>query len=233
MVKFVCQDAMAWLYGKKNVGAIVTGIADSNEIGISVKEWIPWFRHLTALCLNATSEDCPCVFIQTDRKEGGRWLSKAAMTMKVAELMGFRLLWHKISLRHQPGTIDMFRPGYTNMLAFSQEAKIGKATPDVIPPGRLVYENATNWDAAMVGVEFAKRFTNKLVDPFCGRGTIPAIANGLGMDVTAVDIDKDQIEEAKKFVREVGEDSLKSVEPEYRGKKIEVMKGKRFLEVLR
>lgn len=198
-IKWVVGDALEWLRKHKDVGSVVTGIADSNEIGWSVERWEPWFVEIARLSMEAASEDCVAIFCQTDRKANGGWVSKVSLMMQAAEQAKSRLLWHKITLRKTPGTIDLYRPGYTNMLAFSKKARVGKATPDVLMPSTVLWPNATSTGAAMVSLQYAKKFSNKVVDPFCGWGTIPAIAAAMDMEAVGVDIDPKQIEKAKKL----------------------------------
>ena len=55
--------------------------------------------------------------------------------------------------------------------------------------------------AAKVCVEFCKRFSSRVLDPFCGHGTVLHVAEELGMDNVGVDIDLKVCKVAKKFLR--------------------------------
>ena len=48
---------------------------------------------------------------------------------------------------------------------------------------------AFGFAAARVAVEFCKKHSNRVLDPFCGRGTILHVAEELGMESVGVDID--------------------------------------------
>jgi DNA modification methylase len=48
---------------------------------------------------------------------------------------------------------------------------------------------AFGFEAAKVCVEFCKKFSNRVCDPFCGHGTVLHVAEELGMDSVGVDID--------------------------------------------
>jgi tRNA G10 N-methylase Trm11 len=44
---------------------------------------------------------------------------------------------------------------------------------------------------AEVAVKFCLQYTNKIIDPFCGRGTIPFVAENQGAEVIGIDIDEE------------------------------------------
>jgi DNA modification methylase len=49
-------------------------------------------------------------------------------------------------------------------------------------------------------VEFSKRYTNRVCDPFCGHGTVLHVAEEIGMDSVGVDIDPKVCDVARQFV---------------------------------
>lgn len=197
MKRIVCADALEWLEGQRNVGSIVTSLPDAEEIGATLLDWSAWYKRAVGLCLAAASPDCPVIFYQTDRKAQGQVVSKAQLCMNGAAKAGARLLWHKVVLRRGVGKVDLHRPGFTHLLAFSMRAKPGKATPDVLERGRMVYPNAMGLDVARFAVGYAGAFSRTIVDPFCGRGSVPAIADAMGFDAIGVDIDPEQCRHAE------------------------------------
>lgn len=201
MIRWICGDAVDWLRGQQagGVGSIVTSLPDADETGQGFSQWQEWFKDTAALCIGATSDNAVTIFYQTDRKAEGRWISKAEMILSTVAPEAARVLWHKIALRAAPGAIDVRRPGYSHLIAISRQATPGKATADVLDRGRVLYPNGMGLKAASFAVRFAMRFSNDLVDPFCGRGTIPAVAEALGMNVTGIDIDPLQIEKARRL----------------------------------
>lgn len=88
------------------------------------------------------------------------------------------------------GKVDLHRPTYSHMIALNGKPK--KATPDVIPCGKSLYKNGTGMNAAITGVEWIRGQADAIVDPFCGRGTIPAVADCLGIKSVGIDIDAEQ-----------------------------------------
>lgn len=194
-VEIVCADALEWLRGNRGRGAIVTSPPDAEEIGADVEHWSTWFGKALRGCFDA-ADGAPVVLYVTDRLAYGMRASKAQIALEAAHEAGEPLVWHKIALRRGVGKIDLRRPSFTHMLAFGH-VTAGQATPDVIERGDMLYPNATGLVAARLMVEFAMRHSRCIVDPFCGQGTIPAVAAALGADAIGVDIDPDQCEKAR------------------------------------
>ena len=193
MKKIICADSLTWLKENKIENAsIITSLPDAEEINLSIKEWISWFEKAVKLCL----EYNPCIFYQTDRKHNSITHSKAFMIMKIAEEIGINLIWHKIALRKNINTIDLYRPGFTHLLCFGK-CKIGKAIPDVFMRGNTIYNNGMGINAANIAIDFCKKHSNLIIDPFCGKGTIPAICQNMNIDSIGIDIDEKQCEYAR------------------------------------
>ena len=198
--EIICADALPWLSEHRNVGAVVTSLPDQNEIpNLTDEAWQRWFVDGARHCLLSTSPSAPTIFYQTDRKRDGVLISKAFLLLKAAELEGHSLLWHKIVLRRAVGKVDMFRPGFTHLMAFSRSGRSGSVLPDVLDRGQMVYPNAMGLDAARFALEFARSRSTRLLDPFCGRGTVPTLADFLGMEATGVDIDPEQCRHAREL----------------------------------
>lgn len=193
-------DALEWLATDCPPGSIVTSPPDENELGCGLDEWLAFYRRACGLIFRAIGPDCPAVIYATDRKADRRWFSKADLIMREAEAAGVRLLWHKIVLRRGVGKADIHHPGFSHLLAFGgQGVGPGKATPDIIERGAMAYPNAMGMAAAHLAIEFAGRSGVPLIDPFCGRGTVPAMAEALGFDAIGVDIDPAQCAAARQI----------------------------------
>ncbi len=199
MKEIICADALKWMQSTNKRGAIVTSLPDADEVGLSPDEWSKWFVRAVGLALDITPPKAPSIFYQTDRKTDGRVLSKAALLFEVAGSKGLRMLWHKIALRHDVGMKDLYRPGYTHMIAFSRAGTCGTATPDVFERGDMVYPNAMGLKAAQIAAQFAGACCDLIIDPFCGQGTVPAVADALGFDAIGIDIDQKQCAKAEKL----------------------------------
>lgn len=196
--RIVCADALEWLRDDCPPCSIVASPPDQNELGCGLDEWEIFYRTALARTFAALAPDAPAVIYATDRKAEGRWHSKASMIMALAHEAGLGVLWHKIVLRRDVGRTDIHRPGYSHLIALGGEkTRPGSATPDVIERGHMLYPNAMGMTAAKLAIEFAARDGLPLVDPFCGRGTIPAMADAMGLDAIGVDIDPAQCNAAE------------------------------------
>ncbi len=197
----VCGDALPWL--SQNEGtfdAIVTSIPDQSEVNLPMEKYTEFFKDSARLCLNAVKPAGYCIFLQTDRKQKGLFPKDFYITQEAMQL-GFRMMWHKIALRTEPGKSDLFRPTYSHMLCFSKKGSPGKATPDVLYRGPITYDNAFGMDAVKSVLEFLKtQKVKKVVDPFVGSGTTVALANKMGMNAVGVDIDPAQCKKARALV---------------------------------
>jgi len=199
-----CADALPWLRAHPDCGAIVTSLPDAEEVGASLDDWAGWFREAAAACLGATRAEAPAIFYQTDRKAGGGLLSKAGIVIEAAAAAGCRILWHKIVLSRAPGLVDIHRPGYSHLIAASRSGKPGRASPDVIGnPGPRAYANGLGLNVAIFACRFAALSARRIVDPFCGRGTIPATAEALGLEAIGIDIDPAQCDHARRLKVEI------------------------------
>ena len=157
---------------------------------MDLPSWREWFLHAARLCFEASRG--PVVFYVTDRKSGGLTWSKPAIIFEAAAATP--MAWHKIALRRDVGATDLHRPGFSHLIAFG--ASSGKATPDTINRGKVLYKNGTGLMAARVACEWAMAHSKQIVDPFCGQGTIPAVVEALGGDAIGVDIDEKQCAKA-------------------------------------
>lgn len=193
----ICADSLPWMRERAERGAVVTSLPDADEIGVGLNEWAIWFVDAARLCMELAPPECAAVFYQTDRKAEGRWWSKAGLLMRAAESLKIGLLWHKIALRRPLGSADLRRPTFTHLMAFSARGGPGKATADVFERGPVAYPNGMGLKAARVAVDFAGANSKTIIDPFCGRGTVPAVAEALGYRAIGVDIDDAQCAAAR------------------------------------
>jgi hypothetical protein len=151
-------------------------------------------------CFLSASENCPVVFVQTDRRKGGRQFSKSNLLQNIATDNGWFLVWHKIELSQEIGKANLYRPTFRHMVCFGRgKVTAGQATPDVIPVSRKLYPMAFGFEAARVTVEFCMRYSKRTLDPFCGHGTVLHVAESLGADSVGVDIDPACCEIARNF----------------------------------
>lgn len=196
--EIIVADAVKWLEEQTacSIPNVVTGICDMDEIGATLPEYLRFFKQVANLIFSRMNPGGYAVFIQTDRKYQREWIDKSALLSECARENGFKMVWHKIQLLREVDGTDLYRPTYSHMLCYTVNGTSGAAFPDVLPVSRRLYKNGTPIEAARRSLLFIKQYnkkSTKVVDPFVGRGTIPAIANALGMDAVGIDIDPSQV----------------------------------------
>jgi hypothetical protein len=183
----------------------VTSLPDVSEVGLTLPVWREWFLAAVQLVVAAVPDDSAAIFFQSDIKRDGCWIDKGALVISAAEAAGARVLFHKLICRRPPGTLTLGRPGYTHMIAVSRALRC----PDVLPipdiitdAGRQPWVRAMGVRAAAHAVRFARdQAAAKIIfDPFCGVGTILAVANRLGLDALGVEKAKKRCEQSRQLI---------------------------------
>jgi hypothetical protein len=198
-------DGVAWLAGA-TLGpehAVVTSLPDSSELpALGVDGWRRWFVDTAALVCGAVADEAVAVFYQTDVKHDGRWIDKGFLVG--AERAGSHMLWHKIACRSAPGTTSFGRPAYAHVLCFSRAGRLtpAQSTPDVLPGlGAMPWSRAMGADVCHAVARFLLAHTRcrVVVDPFCGMGTMLAVANAHGLDAVGVELSRRRAARARRL----------------------------------
>jgi hypothetical protein len=192
----VQADALTWLEtNQAEPGAsVITSLPDISELPeLDLGEWRAWFIEATRQVIRWVPAPGVAIFYQSDVRQNGVWIDKGYLVMRAAEEEGASVLWHKIVCRHSPGTIALGRPSYSHMIAVAKgpHANPRKPGPDVLPnAGFMLWSRAMGVAACRVACAFLRDETSTriIVDPFCGRGTVLAIANDMGFDAVGIDI---------------------------------------------
>jgi hypothetical protein len=189
---------------------VVTSLPDVSEVGLSLPAWRQWFLEAVAQVTVAVPADSVAIFFQSDIKRDGAWVDKGALVVRAAEDAGARVLFHKIVCRRQPGLPTLGRPGYTHLIAVSRGLRCPDALgiPDIIvDAGPSLWVRAMGIRAAAVAVRFAREHARaqRIVDPFCGVGTVLAVANALGLPAVGVDKARRRCEDARALRVEAAE----------------------------
>jgi hypothetical protein len=203
----VCADAIAWMRERGPVAGAcaITSLPDVSEVGLALPVWRSWFLEAVRLVIAAVPDESAALFFQSDIKRDGVWIDKGALVTRAVEDAGARILFHKIVCRRPPGMLTNGRPGYTHLLAVSRAMKC----PDVLPipdvitdAGRQPWVRAMGVRAAAHAVRFARdqvRATTVL-DPFCGVGTVLAVANAFGLDAIGVEKSAKRAEQSRQLM---------------------------------
>jgi hypothetical protein len=185
--------------------AVFTSLPDSTEVrSLSFDAWRQWFVDAVELVVRSTPPRMAAIFYQTDVKRDGAWIDKAYLVQRGAEAAGARLLWHKIVCRAKAGQATFGRPGYAHLLCFSHELRdaVEHSTADVLPElGAMTWPRAIGLCAAEAGVRWLRDHAaaKTVVDPFCGIGTVLAIANRLGLHAIGVERNPGRADKAREL----------------------------------
>jgi hypothetical protein len=202
-------DALAWL--NENAAepgdAVITSLPDVSELpllGPGLDGWKRWFIDAAARVMTWTQPGVPSLFFQSDVRYQGQWLDKAFLVQLAAEQVGATLVFHKIVCRKPPGTLTNGRASYSHLLAFTRGAPLipKKPSADVLPEaGEMPWSRAMGTRACEAACRFLLDETpaRRVVDPFCGKGTVLAVANSLGLDALGVELSGKRCRAARKL----------------------------------
>jgi hypothetical protein len=204
-----CEDAVKWLQASSEPlqGSVFCGIPDiadvygfipSDELAERARDYQRWFIDtLRSIFSRIQSGQC-VIFSQTDGrvidKDGTvvSWLDKAHLCSTQAESFDCQLLWHKIAI-DSTASVSSHRPCYTHLLCFGKEFRYHTSqflTPDVIERGTMTWDKATGLEACVLCIAFLRYVVNAtcIINPFCGQGTILAVADYFGVPSVGIEI---------------------------------------------
>ena len=208
--EILCIDAVKWLedFQSDFKGSIFTGLPDLSELlsifsgktlNEKAEEYEAWFLYVLELIFKRLSEGHFAIFYQTDTKvttsQGVvvKWIDKSYLCSSAASRYNCALCWHKIASNYE-SSIQTNRPKYSHILCFSKgEIKYHTSAfdvPDVIDRGLMNWPNAIGLEACILCIAFLKYVANSnlIYNPFCGRGTVVAVANYFGIRCIGIEI---------------------------------------------
>jgi hypothetical protein len=200
-------DGAAWLRAAALPPdqAIVTSLPDHSEVPLlGFEGWRRWFVETAELACRQVSGTSVVVFYQTDVKHEGTWVDKAYLVARGAEAAGSACLWHKVVCRVPAGVTTHGRPAYSHLLCFSRGLRLapGRSSPDVLPRlGEMPWPRAMGAEACRAVCRFLLAHTacRTVVDPFCGLGTMLAVANAHGLDAVGVELSPKRARRAREL----------------------------------
>jgi hypothetical protein len=203
-----CEDALPWLEQRAKLAScsFITSLPDVSglpELGLAA--WQSWFITAAELTLAATPDDGVTIFYQTDIKRDGLWLDKSQLCHQAARQHGAALLWHRIVCRKPAGQANFGRPAYSHLLCYSRAVRdrASPPYPDVLPAtGALTWSQAMGIEACRLACEYviSHTATRTIVDPFCGWGSVLAVANQLGLDAIGVERNRKRARKARNLL---------------------------------
>lgn len=200
-----CADAIEWLRTQETLSqcSLIASLPDISEFhGYTLARWKEWFVETAKLVLSRCPDEGVTLFFQSDIKVDGVWVDKGYLCQKAAESLGHEELFHKVLCRFAPGTRTFGRPAYSHLLAFSKGVKVdsSKSTADVVPDlGDKIWERGMGLEACLIATEFIKTQTQTktVVNPFCGQGSVLAVANALELNAIGIERSPKRVEFAK------------------------------------
>jgi hypothetical protein len=206
------EDAIAFLRSRERFPgcSFVASLPDYSEFpGLSLEEWKSWFVGTAKLILEKTPDDGVALFFQSDIKHDGAWIDKGYLVARAAELSGHATLFHKIFCRAAPGATTFGKSAYSHLLAFSRGVRpdVALSTADVIPDlGEKAWVRGMGLEACRAAVDFVLRAarTRTIVNPFCGYGSVLAVANAMGMDAIGIERSPKRAERARRLALQPG-----------------------------
>ena len=205
--RYTTADALPWLRAAGTLAgaSVVTSLPDASELpGLGLDGWRRWFDEAAVLTMQSVSDEGVAIFFQSDVRRAGMWVDKGAMVSRAAERAGMGTLFHKIVCRKPPGTLTHGRASYSHLLGFARVLRptLRHATPDLLPDGG--FQPGVKSMGVLACVE-ACRFvlnettTRTIVNPFCGWGTVLAVANTLGLESIGVNLSARMCKRARRL----------------------------------
>jgi hypothetical protein len=204
----VQAEALAWLDANPAPpdAAVITSLPDLSELpGSDLTSWRAWFVDAARRVIRWVPAEGVAIFYQSDIRHHGAWIDKGFLVMRAAEDEGAGVVWHKIVCRKPPGTISFGRPSYSHMICVTRTPRgPGRQPgPDVLPDaGFMPWSKAMGVAACREACTYARDevAARVVVDPFCGRGTVLAVANAMGLDAIGVDLGESRCRAARSLV---------------------------------
>ena len=172
----------------------MTSLPDVSELpDLGLEDWRRWFVDAARRIVRWVPEDGAAVFFQSDVRHGGALVDKGYLVLRAAEEEGADVAFHKVVCRAPPGTVAIGRPSWSHLISIVREVRRPPlhAGPDVLPDaGPMPWSRAMGVEACRIACGYvqADLGAQVVVDPFCGVGTVLAVANAMGMDAIGVEL---------------------------------------------
>jgi hypothetical protein len=190
--------------------SVITSLPDVSELSqLGFDAWRSWFIAAASAVLAWLPDDGFAIFYQSDTLHERGWVDKAHLVSLAADATKSTLVWHKIVCRQAPGTSSWGRASYSHVLCFTrgEVPRLREPSPHV-----LADDGAKSWTRGMghAACELACNYlrahtqTRRIVDPFCGHGSVLAVALGMGFEVLGVELSGKRCRVARATLRQPG-----------------------------
>lgn len=200
----VHADALAWMDANPAEAgtSVITSLPDVSELPLlGFDGWRGWFVGAARRVIRWIPEDGVAIFFQSDVLHRGIWVDKGYLVMRAAEDAAAAIVFHRIVCRHPPGTLTQGRASYSHLICVARTPRPPRRpSADVLPTaGHMTWSKAMGVDACRAACAYLRdeTHTRTVADPFCGRGTVLAVANEHGFDARGVDLSARRCRAAK------------------------------------
>lgn len=209
VLEVIHGDAVAWLraHAPRPGESLFTSLPDPAELSLGLDAWEAFFVDAAEACFGAVPPEGAVVFLQTDKRVAGRWISKAGLLLGVAARLGVPLIFHKIVLRHPAGLVAQGRPTYSHLMGFSTAGRMpdARSTADVIAvPGPAAWSHGMGAEvgsAALRAIFAVAPGTQRLLAPFCGLGEALMAAQAAGIGGVGVERNRKRCDHCRTRLR--------------------------------
>ena len=192
----MCADALEWLanHPAEPGTSVVTSLPDVSELPQrDFEAWRRFFGDAARAVLDWIPGDGVAIFHQSDIRWRGTWIDKSHWVLCAAEGSAAGLVFHKIVCREPPGTPSYGRATFSHLLCFSKRPPQAPRSPapDVLAgAGFMSWSKAMGEEACALACRFLLDETTSttVVDPFCGEGSVLAVANAFGLSAIGIDV---------------------------------------------
>lgn len=185
----------------------MTSLPDVSEVPhLGFAGWRAWFIEVVRLACAKVHDDAVAVFYQTDIKHEGRWIDKAFMVQLGAEQQARALPVAQGRVPRAGGHDSARAPRVRAPAVLLAALAVGAravARPDVLPRlGAMPWPRAMGVEACEAVARFLVTHTTYgvVVDPFCGVGTMLAVANTHGLDAVGVELSPKRAARSRELV---------------------------------
>ena len=193
--RIIHAEALGWLAANpaEPRTSVITSLPDVSEVQLGLDAWRVWFMEAARRVIRWVPGECVSNFFQSDIRDRGTWIDKGYLVQSAAEDEGASLVWHKIVCRRPARLATYGRSSYSHMLCISRVPRDRPRHPsaDVLPgAGFMPWTRAMGVEACQAACRYLREETDTavVVDPFCGHGTVLAVANTLGLDALGIDL---------------------------------------------
>jgi len=189
--------------------SVITSLPDVSELELDLSGWKAWFVATAEKVIRWVPDGGLAIFFQSDIRLRSAIVDKSSLIVRAAEAAGADIVFHKIVCRSPPGTIAYGRPSWSHMIALARGAWEPPRSPgpEVLPDaGFMPWSRAMGVEACREACRYLRENTptETVVDPFCGQGTVLAVAESMGFSALGVERSAKRCKVARTLVIEPG-----------------------------